>query len=489
VEVEVEVTADEHGRGGGRTEPNQLMAAAAMRSGQQASWSILRSRGRCVKVATAQPAASFGSRSEASGVSGEHGGAGENSGVGGGMRYSGNNSNTLRHYGLHDPPLLSSRLTTTQSPTGGLVLGGAPVDNPGGMSRDEWIALRKGLLGGKSIDEWWSVMMGGRPHHDGSGRDGADNQAAWEGEGSAAETPPTDFMYTPGHRKGSTRMVRPARIIVVRHGESLGNIDESTYCTVPDWKVPLTLKGIAQAEETGREIAAAIGGGPVYFYTSPYLRTKQTLAGLIQSFETNEIVAVREEPRLCEQQFGNFQQLDQVLAAKKERAKYGRFYYRFPNGESGFDVYTRISTFLPDLYRDAMNAEIYDERYSPRDLTMVVVTHGLTLRLLMMRWLQFTISDFESSINPHNAGFVLLERRSCEDTGREWYQLTQESLDKIGFPRQHRYGSLWKLMTELPDPKAVLQAAMSTNAERAAAVSRPCESWSRAAPVPAWQGL
>ena len=76
--------------------------------------------------------------------------------------------------------------------------------------------------------------------------------------------------------------------------------------------MPLTLKGIAQAEETGREIAAAVGDGPVYFYTSPYLRTKQTLAGLIQSFESNEIVAVREEPRLCEQQFGNFQQLDQV---------------------------------------------------------------------------------------------------------------------------------------------------------------------------------
>ena len=105
-----------------------------------------------------------------------------------------------------------------------------------------------------------------------------------------------------------------------------------------------------------------------------------------------------------------------------------------------------------------MNAEIADPEYNRRDLTVVVVTHGLTLRLLLMRWLQFTvsreevaavpppdhhlgsgqISDFESSINPHNAGWVSLERVSDEENGREFYQLSQGSLEKIGFPRQHR---------------------------------------------------
>jgi hypothetical protein len=31
--------------------------------------------------------------------------------------------------------------------------------------------------------------------------------------------------------------LRPRRIILVRHGESMGNVDESSYCTTPDWYV------------------------------------------------------------------------------------------------------------------------------------------------------------------------------------------------------------------------------------------------------------
>ena len=36
------------------------------------------------------------------------------------------------------------------------------------------------------------------------------------------------------------RRVLPRRIILVRHGESEGNVDESMYCRVPDPKISLT---------------------------------------------------------------------------------------------------------------------------------------------------------------------------------------------------------------------------------------------------------
>ena len=32
----------------------------------------------------------------------------------------------------------------------------------------------------------------------------------------------------------------PKRIILLRHGESLGNIDDTAYATIPDWKIPMT---------------------------------------------------------------------------------------------------------------------------------------------------------------------------------------------------------------------------------------------------------
>jgi hypothetical protein len=40
--------------------------------------------------------------------------------------------------------------------------------------------------------------------------------------------------------------------------------------------------------------------------------------------------------------------------AKSERSKFGRFFYRFPSGEAGLDVYNRVSSFIPTLVRDCI---------------------------------------------------------------------------------------------------------------------------------------
>ena len=39
--------------------------------------------------------------------------------------------------------------------------------------------------------------------------------------------------------------------------------------------------------------------------------------------------------------FGNFQDAEGKQKEKAERLRFGRFFYRFPNGESGADVYDR----------------------------------------------------------------------------------------------------------------------------------------------------
>jgi len=51
----------------------------------------------------------------------------------------------------------------------------------------------------------------------------------------------------------------------------------------------------------------------VVFYHSPYLRTKQTLDEIMPFFNEDEVVSCLEEPRICEQQIGNFQNVQQVL--------------------------------------------------------------------------------------------------------------------------------------------------------------------------------
>ncbi|KAL6989618.1 hypothetical protein U1Q18_015369 [Sarracenia purpurea var. burkii] len=142
----------------------------------------------------------------------------------------------------------------------------------------------------------------------------------------------------------------PKRIILVRHGESQGNQDGSAYTTTPDHKIPLTQEGVAQAARAGAEIRRVISedgrshNWKVYFYVSPYDRARSTLREIGRSFPRNRIIGVREECRVREQDFGNFQEEQRMKVIKETREKFGRFFYRFPEGESASDVYDRVSS-------------------------------------------------------------------------------------------------------------------------------------------------
>lgn len=196
----------------------------------------------------------------------------------------------------------------------------------------------------------------------------------------------------------------PKRIILIRHGESLGNVDESIYCTTPDWKVPLTEVGDKQSIESGKKIKELIGDEPISVYCSPYLRTKQTLLGVLSQLQSNRVISAREEPRITEQQFGNFQNHEDMTKFKECRNLFGRFYYRFPEGESGLDVYDRVSLFIGTLWRD------WDKIPDIENSNVLVFTHGLTLRLFLMRWYQYTVEEFEQTTNPPNGAVIAMTR-------------------------------------------------------------------------------
>ncbi|KAG8659141.1 hypothetical protein MANES_02G018900v8 [Manihot esculenta] len=208
---------------------------------------------------------------------------------------------------------------------------------------------------------------------------------------------------------------RPRRIILVRHGESEGNVDESTYTRIADPKIRLTEKGKVQAQECGKRIRQMIGKDgatdwKVYFYVSPYRRTLETLQNLAQSFERTRIAGMREEPRLREQDFGNFQDREKMRVEKALRKLYGRFFYRFPNGESAADVYDRITGF-----RETLKADIDIGRFQPPgerspNINIVIVSHGLALRVFLMRWYKWTVKQYEALHNFENGGMIVMEK-------------------------------------------------------------------------------
>lgn len=227
------------------------------------------------------------------------------------------------------------------------------------------------------------------------------------------------------HFNDDTLPCLPKRIILVRHGESIGNADEGAYCSIPDWKIPLTTVGVKQSQHLGQRIKEIVGESPLFMYCSPYIRAKQTLKGIVEALKSNYIVGAREEPRITEQQFGNFQNGETMQQWKSDRSDFGRFYYRFPEGEAGLDVYSRATSFISTLFRDWSR----NDPDIQKDMTVIIVTHGLTLRLFLMRWYQYTVKEFEESLNPPNASFVLMERvPDLSDNALSHFRLDPESL-------------------------------------------------------------
>jgi hypothetical protein len=78
----------------------------------------------------------------------------------------------------------------------------------------------------------------------------------------------------------------PRRIVIIRHGNSKGNVDETEYSRTPDSRVELTEKGWEQARQAGEQLRAMLlpdgRASRVFVYCSPYIRCQQTLEGVLK---------------------------------------------------------------------------------------------------------------------------------------------------------------------------------------------------------------
>eukprot|EP00993_Chasmostoma_nieuportense_P001787 NODE_2636_length_1130_cov_36.654038_g2514_i0.p1 GENE.NODE_2636_length_1130_cov_36.654038_g2514_i0~~NODE_2636_length_1130_cov_36.654038_g2514_i0.p1 ORF type:complete len:365 (+),score=103.57 NODE_2636_length_1130_cov_36.654038_g2514_i0:62-1096(+) len=224
-------------------------------------------------------------------------------------------------------------------------------------------------------------------------------------------------------RRKQTKQARPLRIILIRHGESKGNLDKQLFATVPDNRMQLSELGHLQAQQAGVKLQELIGPSAfVGFFVSPFQRTKQTLTNMLMALPDHQIGFIREDSRLREQEWGNFQDPAAFQSIFEDRARVGRFYYRFPTGESGADVYERVSGFLETLYR------VLDVQWNaPRRVdTLVLVTHGLVMRFVLMRYFRWSVETFESVWNPENCEMWVLKKGE-----NDRYYLSTE----FGFPR------------------------------------------------------
>ena len=217
--------------------------------------------------------------------------------------------------------------------------------------------------------------------------------------------------------------MKPDTIILLRHGESESNVDTRTHQHKPDYAIELTMTGVKQARAAGQAISQVLRAGTaIQFYISPYWRTRQTYQQVAKALRRHKQQRY-EDPRLREQEWGD----DYVRAhgprdyarIEKARDAYGHFYYPLPGGESCANVYDRVSDMIGTMHRDFESADF------PRNA--IVVSHGMTMRVFIMRWFHLTVEQFEKLANPLNCEYWVMKRQLLGDH----YELTTP-------PRHHK---------------------------------------------------
>ena len=202
-----------------------------------------------------------------------------------------------------------------------------------------------------------------------------------------------------------------ATIALVRHGRSTANDDPRVYLTTPDHAIPLARPDDDPDALSAGDRLAALGFDPadVCSWRSPYLRCVQTEVLVMRraigvGFER---ISRRESFMLREQEFGDWDGLDEAEMQALDPVKYarrarmtdyrGRFYFRYPSGESRADVVQRLSIFLGKLHRTHFRHH-------------VIFLHGVTQRAFRMAWFNSSSDWFEAEPNPGNASVLVIKR-------------------------------------------------------------------------------
>lgn len=210
------------------------------------------------------------------------------------------------------------------------------------------------------------------------------------------------------------------QIFLIRHGESMQNTKENYEIGLPDHKVYLTRKGKEEARLAGEFLKKYIVENGIdlsnsVMWVSPYTRTRET-ANIIN--EQLDIKKVKEDITLIEQQYGLFsdKEIERIKALYPDQFTFydnyyqndGKFYAKLPQGESPFDVALRTKQFINTIYRD-------------KEDVLFVVSHGATIKTIVMNFFHYSPEWYSSEITPGNCSIRLIEADDKVNTEKYIY--------------------------------------------------------------------
>ncbi|MEY2588523.1 MAG: 2,3-bisphosphoglycerate-dependent phosphoglycerate mutase [Acidimicrobiaceae bacterium] len=158
----------------------------------------------------------------------------------------------------------------------------------------------------------------------------------------------------------------PRSLLVVRHGESAGNVardaaEAGGLATIDilerDMDVPLSALGERQAAALGVWLDRLGRDRPTIALSSPYARAERTAAIALETAGLSKVPIVLDE-RLREREFGALDRLTKLGIQQRfpeeatARLRVGKFYHRPPGGESWCDVALRVRSVLDSMARE-----------------------------------------------------------------------------------------------------------------------------------------
>jgi broad specificity phosphatase PhoE len=206
------------------------------------------------------------------------------------------------------------------------------------------------------------------------------------------------------------------KLFIMRHAESLEDIDQTAYERIADEDIPLTDFGKEQAARFGQQFANEIGRSEnLRVFLSPSKRVLETAQLVVSGVPKHVRWSLVTDSLISKQDWGNVT-IHNRAEIEKERYRIGVLRYRFPGGESGAEMLFRFDLFAKKLGQEI--SEGVAENF-------LVITHGFELRVLLKSLLGWTEEYFESLAHPlhcemkrvayDNGSFLLLDEMRIYD--------------------------------------------------------------------------
>lgn len=183
-------------------------------------------------------------------------------------------------------------------------------------------------------------------------------------------------------------------LLVMRHAESLEDIDKTAYERIADEDMPLSERGKEQAARFGDSLAEMLGDNErLRIFLSPSKRVLETALLITARLPYSVHSELTTEPLIKKQDWGAVTMANRE-EIERERYRAGVLRYQFPSGEDGATLLARFDLFSKKLQGGRLDSGIHT-------LT-IAITHGFEMRVLLKTLLGWSEEYFESLAHPRN---------------------------------------------------------------------------------------